>query len=164
MPVAQVLHAHGTSGELMIYPYLNDLSYYQRLREVALRDRERHYTARHVSRVRQAGERFLFQLAGISSIEAVQPLVGCEICVPRQDLPPPNPGEFYWFDLEGLAVLTEAGECLGRVMDFFPTGSNEVLVIRDGEREVLLPFIKDVILSVDEAQGCIRVRMLPGLM
>ena len=114
--------------------------------------------------LREAGERILLQLEGISSLRAVQPLLGCEVCVPRNDLPPPGPGEFYWFDLEGLAVLTEEGEFLGRVADFFPTGSNEVLVVHNGEREILLPFIKDVILSIDETQGRIRIRVLPGLL
>jgi 16S rRNA processing protein RimM len=151
-------------GELLVYPYLNDLTYYERLPAVALHDQERFLMEKRVAQVRRAGERLLLQLEGLASIEAVEPLIGCEICVPRDDLPPPARGEFYWCDLEGLAVLTQEGESLGRVADFFPTGSNEVLVVRDGEREILLPFIKDVVLSVDEAQGYLHVRVLPGLL
>jgi len=63
-----------------------------------------------------------------------------------------------------LAVYTQEGDFLGRVEDFFPTGSNEVLVVRDGAREILLPFIKDVILAVDDTQGSLRVRVIPGLL
>jgi 16S rRNA processing protein RimM len=91
-------------------------------------------------------------------------LVGCDLYVGRDELPPPPEGEFYWFDLEGLLVYTEEGLCLGRVEEFFPTGSNEVLVVRQGVRETLLPFIKDVILSVDAAQGKLHVRAIPGLL
>jgi 16S rRNA processing protein RimM len=93
-----------------------------------------------------------------------QSLVGCDLYVRRADLPPPAAGEFYWFDLDGLAVYTEEGECLGRVEEFFPTGSNEVLIVRQGSRETLLPFIKDVVLAVDQAQGILRVRAIPGLL
>ena len=110
------------------------------------------------------GERLLVRLEDVGSREQAQALSGWEICAPRDELPRPEPGEFYWFDLEGLIVLTQDGECLGRVTDFFPTGSNEVLVVRDGEREILLPFIKDVILSVDAAQGSLHIRVLPGLL
>jgi 16S rRNA processing protein RimM len=91
-------------------------------------------------------------------------LTGCELCVERDDLPPPPEGEFYWHDLEGLTVYTDDGACLGRVEEFFPTGSNEVLVVRQGAQETLLPFIKDVILAVDAAQGQLRVRVIPGLL
>jgi 16S rRNA processing protein RimM len=148
----------------MVYPYLKDLSYYEGLGEVVFCDHGNQVFGGRVSRVRQAGERILLQLQGMSSWEAVQPLLRCDVCVPRRDVPPPGLGEFYWFDLEGLEVLTQEGEFLGRVVDFFPTGSNEVLVVRHEEREVLLPFIKDVILSIDQTQGCVRVRTLPGLL
>jgi 16S rRNA processing protein RimM len=148
----------------MVDPYLPNLAYYQRLGEVMLRDEARQFFVQHVTQVRPVGERLLLRLEGISSMDAAQALIGCEIWVPRQELPPPAPGEFYWFDLEGLAVLTQDGEYLGRVADFFPTGSNEVLVVRHGEREILLPFIKDVILSIDEGRGCVQVRIMPGLL
>jgi 16S rRNA processing protein RimM len=164
VPVGQVLHAHGTEGELMVYPYLTELPSYERLGEVVLRAQTGQWVKHRLTQVRVAGERILLRLDGLASREAVRPWVGGEVCVPRDSLPPPRSGEFYWFDLEGLTVLTQDGETLGRVADFFPTGSNEVLVVRDGAREILLPFIKDVILAVDEAQGAIRVRVLPGLL
>jgi 16S rRNA processing protein RimM len=91
-------------------------------------------------------------------------LAGLECYVKREDLPPPPEGDFYWFDLEGLAVHTEAGECLGHVEEFFPTGSNAVLVVRKGDQETLLPFIKDVIVAIDDAQRILQVRAIPGLL
>lgn len=159
VPVGRVLHTHGTAGELAVYPYLNDRAYYERLHDVILGDKQ----AQLIS-VRQTRERILLQLAGVTSLEAARSLVGCELFVPRDSVPPPEVGEFYWFDLEGLAVVTEEGECLGRVTDFFPTGSNDVLVVYNGEREILLPFIKDVIVCIDKMQSCVRIRVLPGLL
>ena len=162
--IGAVTRTHGTAGELVVYPYLRDLSCYERLGEVVFRDPTDQVFGGHVTRVRPMGERILLQVEGMASWDAVQPLLGSELCVPRNDLPPPAPGEFYWFDLEGLMVLTQEGELLGRVADFFPTGSNDVLVVRHEEREILLPFIKDVILAIDETQGCVRVKILPGLL
>ena len=63
-----------------------------------------------------------------------------------------------------MTVFTENGECLGRVEEFFPTGSNEVLVVRKGQQETLLPFIKEVILAVDATQGIMQVHVIPGLL
>jgi 16S rRNA processing protein RimM len=84
-------------------------------------------------------------------------LVGQEIAVTRDRLPPPSPDEFYWTDLEGLAVETLTGIRLGMVSHLFSTGANDVLVVV-GERERLLPFTwGQVIRSVDFDDGLIRV-------
>jgi 16S rRNA processing protein RimM len=165
VPIGRVLHAHGTQGEVVVDPYLNDLTYYyDRLREVAIGRKDGQVHGYRVQQVRAAGERLLVQLDAASDSEAARSLNGTDLYAPRDELPPPGAGEFYWFDLEGLAVYTQEGDFLGRVEDFFPTGSNEVLVVRAGAREILLPFIKDVILAVDDMQGSLRVRAIPGLL
>jgi 16S rRNA processing protein RimM len=159
-----VLHPHGLGGELLVEPYLNDLASFDRLPEVAILLANGHLQSYRVVHTRRMGERLLIHLDGCVSQEMAQSLMGCDLCVDRDALPPPPEGEFYWCDLEGLAVYTEDGACLGRVEEFFPTGSNEVLVVRQGTQETLLPFIKDVIVAVNASQGQLRVRVIPGLL
>ncbi len=81
---------------------------------------------------------------------------GMEIAVPRSAFPPPAEGEYYWADLVGLKVVNLQGVELGRVEEVLQTGANDVLVLQ-GERERLLPFIADVIRRVDLAAGLISV-------
>jgi 16S rRNA processing protein RimM len=159
-----VLHPHGIGGAMLLEPYLNDLTCYQRLGEVAVLVADGQFKSYRVTHMRQAGGRMLLQLDGCVSREMARLLAGSELCVQREDLPPPPDGEFYWWDLEGLTVYTENGDCLGRVEEFFPTGSNEVLVVRKGQQETLLPFIKEVILGVDTTRGIMQVRAIPGLL
>ena len=149
---------------MLVEPYLNDLTCYDHWREVAVLFTDGHFERYRVLQIRRMGERLLLQLEDCVSQEMARSLAGCDLCVGRDELPPPSDGEFYWFDLEGLTVYTEDGACLGRVEEFFPTGSNDVLVVRQGEQETLLPFIKDVILAVDAAQGILHVRAIPGLL
>jgi 16S rRNA processing protein RimM len=149
---------------MLVHPYLNDLAYFDRLGEVAVRHADGQFQSYRVMHLRRMGERLLLRLEGCVSQEMARTLAGCELCVRRDELPPPPEGEFYWFDLEGLTVYTDDGTCLGRVEEFFPTGSNEVLVVRQGSQETLVPFIKDVILTVDAAQGTLHVRAIPGLL
>jgi len=164
VPIGHILHAHGTEGEVLVEPYLNDLAYYARLRSVVVASVDGRARSIQLLRVRQAADRLLMQIDGVSSVEAARALVGQECFVDRTELPPAGEGEFYWFDLEGLTVVTEEGECLGRVEEFFPTGSNAVLVVRNEAQETLVPFIKDVIVSVDYARGTLRIRAIPGLL
>jgi 16S rRNA processing protein RimM len=164
VPIGRVLHPHGIEGEVLIEPYLNDLTCYQRLPEVAVLLSDGQFHSYRVTHLRRAGQRLLLQLEGCVSREMARPLAGFDLWVRRHELPPAPDGEFYWFDLEGLTVYTEDGNCLGQVEDFFPTGSNEVLIVRQGSQETLLPFIKDVILAVDEVRGILHVRAIPGLL
>jgi 16S rRNA processing protein RimM len=76
----------------------------------------------------------------------------------RDLLPPPAPGEFYWVDLEGLEVVTTESVLLGRVSHLFSTGANDVMVVKDGERERLVPFVQGpYVQSVDFDAGRIVV-------
>lgn len=88
------------------------------------------------------------KLAGIDTPEEARLHVGTEIAVPRSQLPPIAPGEYYWSDLEGLEAVTPEGETLGRVDHFRTTPGGDVVVVR-GEREHWIPFVKDRIVKVD---------------
>ena len=66
-------------------------------------------------------------------------------------------------ELVGLAVRTTGGEALGRVTDIFSTGSNDVLVVDDDDREILIPMLEGVIVSVDLDGRAVVVEPPPGL-
>ena len=84
-------------------------------------------------------------------------LIGTEIAVRREELPPPEPGTYYWADLEGLTVVNLDGAVLGTVSHLFETGANDVLVVVDGERERLIPYTREAVKQVDLQARMIRV-------
>jgi 16S rRNA processing protein RimM len=99
----------------------------------------------------------IVRLEGIDDRDRAAELIGCDISVARSELPQPEPGRFYFRDLEGLKVVHRDGMDLGTVAYVMETGANDVLVTK-GERERLIPFIADeVILDVDLANGVINV-------
>lgn len=107
---------------------------------------------------RPQGRGLVALLPGVQTREAAEALVGAEIWIDRATLPAPRAGEYYWVDLEGLAIRTVAGQSLGRVSHLFATGANDVLVAVDGERERLIPFLREsVVKQVDLDAGLIVV-------
>jgi 16S rRNA processing protein RimM len=103
------------------------------------------------------GRTVVARLQGIDERTAAGGFLGAEVGVPREALPTPAPGEFYWADLVGLEVATEQGKELGRVDRLFATGANDVMVVV-GERERWLPFVQgNVIRNVDIDGGFIEV-------
>ncbi len=114
-------------------------------------------TARKLSERKLHGKGMIVHLDGCDNRDAAARLVGQQIAVTREQIPPARDDEFYWFDLEGLAVVTTEGVALGRVDHLFSTGVNDVLVVK-GERERLLPFAwGDVVKDVDVKHGRIEV-------
>jgi 16S rRNA processing protein RimM len=112
---------------------------------------------RRVAEGKLHGKGLIARLDGCEDRDQAAVLIGQEIAIRRDQLPPPRPDEFYWIDLEGLAVVTSTDVELGRVSHLFSTGANDVLVV-EGERERLIPFVwGDVILDVDFDQRLIRV-------
>jgi len=95
------------------------------------------------------------RLAGCEDREAAARFRGNEIAVPRMQLPQAGPDEYYWADLLGSSVVNAESQELGRIVQILQTGANDVLVVQ-GDRERLIPFIADVIRGVDAA-GVLRV-------
>lgn len=94
-------------------------------------------------RGRVQGKGIVAVLPGVADRDRAAALIGTEIKVRRSLLPDPKQNEYYWSDLEGLEVFTVEGIPLGRISHLLATGANDVIVVRDGERERLLPFVLD---------------------
>jgi 16S rRNA processing protein RimM len=106
---------------------------------------------------RAHGKGIIARLESIPDRDEAARLLGAEIAVNREQLPPAPEGEYYWTDLIGLTVINREGVTLGQVDHLLETGANDVLVVK-GERERLIPFLLElVVLEVDLAQRMLRV-------
>jgi 16S rRNA processing protein RimM len=103
---------------------------------------------------RPQGKGLIAFLPDVTDRDQAAALIGSDIYVAREQLPRPGKDEYYWVDLEGLEVVTTEGVALGRVSHLFATGANDVVVVRDGERERLVPFVQgSYVRSVDLSGG-----------
>lgn len=102
------------------------------------------------------GAALVAKLAGCDDREVAARMRGRQVAVPRSAFPAAGEHEYYQSDLIGLGVVNTSGEHLGRVVRVIETGANDVLVL-EGERERLIPFIEPIVLEVDLAKRAIRV-------
>lgn len=107
---------------------------------------------------------FGVQFEEITSREQAVELVGSSLLVERDSLAKLSDGEYYWFQLIGLMVLTPSGEMLGKISKIWPTGEHDLLVVKKGTRELLLPAIKETVVEVDLAKGEMVVAPPEGLL
>lgn len=101
---------------------------------------------------RVQGKSLVARLEGIDDRDQAMRWIGADIRIDRSQLPPPKKGEVYWVDLEGLKVRTTEGVELGTVSHLFATAANDVMVVQ-GERERLIPFIKERFVKSVDLEG-----------
>ena len=84
-------------------------------------------------------------------------LLGKDIYIDTSALPKNNEDEYYWYQLIGLVVVNQDGDTLGTVSHLIDTGANDVVVVKNGDEEILIPFINQFILEVSLADKILRV-------
>jgi 16S rRNA processing protein RimM len=113
---------------------------------------------RRISAARQTPKGFLLDLEGIGSKAEADSLRGEELLLDREELDAPEGGEFYVADLVGLTAVDEAGEVFGTVKDTFETAAHEVLVVREENEDLYVPFTLEHVPEVDLESGQVVIR------
>jgi 16S rRNA processing protein RimM len=85
--------------------------------------------------------------------------------VPESQLGKLEEGEFYFHEIIGCLVFTKNGEEVGKITEVLTPGANDVWVVegKDG-KEILIPYIDDVVKKVDTNEKIILIDPLEGLL
>ena len=106
--------------------------------------------------------RSVLKLEGIDTISEAEAWVGGRVSMPSQDLPAPEPGFFYSFELEGCQVYA-AGELIGTVRAVVEYAGTEMLSLGRKDEEVLIPFVHAFLKTVDTENKRIEMELPEGL-
>src|ERR671910_1170793 len=157
--VGRVVRAHGITGEVVVDVRTDDPDT-RFTPGTTLRARTKGGTERRfvVESSRQHGGRLLVRLDGVTDRDGADALRGTLFLVDSGDLPPiDDPDEFYDHQLEGLQVRTTEGTEVGTVAEVLHTAAGELLSVRAGSGEVLVPFVSAIVTSVSLADQIIEI-------
>lgn len=161
--VGVITKAHGLRGEVKVFPTTPDPSRFLELEELILDapKQERRLRIRSVKFFKQF---VILGFEGMDRIEDVEKLRGCPLLVERKDAIPLGEGEYYVADMIGIEVRAEDGRVLGTLRDVLETGANDVYAVaREGQKDLLIPAIRQCVLDIRPEEGYMTVRLLPGL-
>ncbi len=159
LPIGKVVRTHGLRGHLKVVPYGETFSSLGAGEMITVYLPEGNTLDLTVEEVRPHQKAFLLLSREIRTAEEAHNLVGAECCVPESRLSPAAPGEFYWYQLIGLDVVSTEGQRLGTLEEIVETGSNDVYVVRQGEEEILIPAIEEVVREVDLQRRLMTVKL-----
>ena len=164
LEIGKIVKAHGLKGRVKVLSYLESGGeMLQSLDEVFISRGKDQPVSYALKNFQVKGKCFYLDMEGVESIDQAEALLGRSVFAPADKMGVLSEDEYYWQQLIGLEVMTEAGTPIGTLTEIFPTGSNDVFVCRGGEREILLPAIADVVLTVDLKKKILVVRLPEGL-
>ncbi len=158
--IGRVLKPWSYHGELKIEILTEFPNRFASLRQVFLGDDAKSFS---VERARLHGNAALLKLTGIDSSEAGDKLRGLLVQVAVEDAVKLPKGKLYIYQLIGLRVVTVDGAALGEIAEVLDTGANDVYIVREGNREILIPAIEDVVKEISLERGEIVVKLMEGL-
>lgn len=123
-------------------------------------------TVLKIGTMRQHKNFYLLSFPDRPSINDVESLKTATLKISEDELQTTDlqPGEYYYHQIVGLDVVTEAGEPLGQIKEILSPGANDVWVVgRPGKSDLLLPKIDQVIKRVDLDAHQVTVELMEGL-
>jgi 16S rRNA processing protein RimM len=162
--VGRITGAHGLKGALRFRPDNPDSDTLQRVARVFLEigGESREFRLSGTTRLNAATHRIT--LEGVADADAAEALKGAVVMLAMEDVPAAKPGEFYYYEAIGCDVFLTDGRRLGAIEEIFSNGAHDVWVVRDGEREVLVPVIEDVVKAMDFGARRVTIEPIPGLL
>lgn len=157
--IGRVLAPHGLRGEIKVEPLTTRAEHFAAGRTLWVGQ-----TSHEVEAMRWRKGVVLLKLFGVGSAEAAEGLRGRFLSLPEAELEPLAEDEYYTHQIVGMEVCDTGGEHLGKVIELFPTGSNDVYVVQGPRGEILLPAIDDVIVEMDVPAGKMVVSLMDGML
>lgn len=149
----EIVNTHGVRGEIKMLPWLDspeDMRGFTRCR-IGGKD----YA---IATCRVQNTCNLLKLEGVDTVEAAQALRGKTVTLYREDM---DEDVIFAGDLIGMEVFSQ-GERIGELTQVLDYPGNQVYVVK-GEREYMLPAVKEFILSTDLDGNRMEVKLLEGM-
>jgi 16S rRNA processing protein RimM len=151
LPIGKVIRPHGLTGLLRIISYSGSEESFLKAGTVLLKSDQLGMSEFKVLDLTAHKNIFLMKLNEISSLEDAERYRGAEILIRKDTLIRENDDEYFWFELIGLEVFLDSGRFIGTLQEIINTGSNDIYIVKEGKKEILIPALQGIVLKVDLA-------------
>jgi 16S rRNA processing protein RimM len=162
--IGVVRRTHGLTGEVLVEPLGDIADVFGPGVDCVWKSGKRARDVR-VSGKRGHSGRMILSFEGITDIDAARELAGGVLCVPTDRLPERPPGYYRSDEVRGWRCEDQAGQLLGTVELLEETPAGPQLTLRTpAGKEVLVPFVQPLVVSIDAGLKRIVLHLPDGLM
>lgn len=163
LEIGQIVNSYGIKGFMKVVPFTDDITRFEKLKTVFVEYKNK-LEELEIEEVKFHKNLVLLKVKGIDNIENIEKYKNCYLKINRENAAKLPENTYFIVDLIGIEVFNEEETSLGKIIDVFPTGSNDVYVVKDElGKQILLPAIKSVIKEVDISNKKMKVHLIKGL-
>lgn len=146
--VGRIVKPQGIKGELKIFAITDYVKRFDELDYIYV-EKDGIYSKMQIKSKRYSGKYVFLMLDGINDRNAAENMRNIYLFIDRSQLRQLPKDTYYMEDLIGMKVFNNYQELLGELVDIIETGSNDVYVVRNNNKELLVPALKRVVTIVD---------------
>lgn len=162
LSIGQIVNTHGIKGEIKVFPLTDDASRFDKLKEIYIESKDE-MTKYQIESIKHLKNTVILKLKGIDTMNDSEKLRNLYIKVGRWDAVRLPKDSFFICDIVESDVFDIHGELLGKLADVLQTGANDVYIVKDDKREILIPALKTVVKEINLQSKKIIVDLPEGL-
>ncbi len=165
LSIARILRTRGNRGEVAAEILTDFPERFETLKskEISLRKENAHLLHLVLESYWFHRNRIILKFHGVSSISDAEALRDYELQVPRGEAVSLPKGVYYQFDLLGCTVKDPSGIPYGEVKEVIEQGPGYLLKVESREREILIPFVEELLVRIDIETKELVVNLPEGL-
>lgn len=161
--IGKVGKPHGLRGEIKLICFSQQPENIHDYDQVVLIDMKGRISAPFkILKCRAQGKSAIVAFDGITTREQAEDVGDAGVLVAKEKLPPIAEDEYYWHQFTNRTLVDTRGNHIGTVESLFNNGAQDVLVVKAGDEEILIPVTKSIV--VGEKSGDIVIDPPPGLL
>lgn len=160
--IAKLGEPFGIRGGIKIYSFYDFIFNLKKGQKLYISEGNTEYIKKEVilENIHVHGKGYVVYFKEFKDRNSVEKFRGNWLLLEENLLPPLPEGYFYTFQILGISVFDFNGNFLGSVKEIIKTGSNDVFVVENQGKELLLPFIRDIIKEVNIREKRIIVELI----
>jgi 16S rRNA processing protein RimM len=161
--VGKIIQVHGVQGHIKAIPYSGLPDRFTHLKTLYIKTVEE-MRGFILEDVQVQNEVSLIKLKGIETREVAISFIKKDLWVPEEQQIELAEGEYFIHDLIGLKVFNTDGEYLGKLDEVLLNAGNEVYVVKENQREILIPAVSEFVKEINLRQKQMIVQLIEGML
>lgn len=161
--IGKIVGISGNKGEVKVEILTDFPERFKNLKKVYI-EKNKEMSELEIENVNYRDNSVIIKFAGIENIKMAKKLLNSYLKIETKDLVKLKEGQYYYFQIIGLNVETLEGKKIGKITEIIKTGSNDVYVVSQNGKEILIPAIKEVVKEIDLENKIMKVCLLKGIL
>lgn len=159
--VGKIVNTHGVKGYIKCVPMTDDMERFDELEYVYT---EKDDIKRKIKDVFYKKGTVCMNLEGIEDMNVAESFKNTYISILEDQLRELPDDTYYLFELEGMEVYSTADVYIGKISTIYQTGANDVYEVKNKDKTLLIPAVKEVVKHVNIKDRKIVINVIEGLL